>query len=74
MVRGGGGDKKTRYVPFLLTTGGAFHLKAQKFLNEVYEFAKKRKKIDMATGQSGIESTWNTRHESMYWDMQLSVA
>jgi len=74
LVRGGGGDKKTRYVPFILTTGGAFHSKAQKFLNEVYEIAKKGKKIDMAIGQAGIESTWNTRHASMYWDMRLSVA
>jgi len=36
LVRGGGGDKKTIYVPFIVTTGGAFHSKAQKFLNEVY--------------------------------------
>jgi hypothetical protein len=28
LVRGGGGDKKTRYVPFIVTTGGAFHSKA----------------------------------------------
>jgi len=28
----------------------------------------------MATGQACLESTWNTRHASMYWDMLLSVA
>jgi hypothetical protein len=40
----------------------------------VYEIAKKGNVFDMAIGQAGIESTWNTRHASMYWDMRLSVA
>ena len=43
------------------------------FLRESYERAKVTGRWNMAA-QPDIESTWNTRVASTYWDMRLSAA
>ena len=63
----------TVFHPCVISASGGMGPHFVQFLRESYERAKVTGCWNMAA-QHDIESTWNTRAASTYWDMRLSAA
>ena len=55
-------------------SSGGFGPAARAFLKTLYASARRSGHWAMASGQPGVDVTWNTLFASTYWDMRLGMA
>jgi hypothetical protein len=63
----------TTFVPFVMSSSGAFGPAARDFLKVLYKSARERGRWRMSDTPH-LKASWATQFASSYWDMRLSMA
>jgi hypothetical protein len=64
----------TVFNPIVMSASGAMGPSMVRFLKGVYKSAKQPESTWPMASQPEIQTSWNTREASSYWDMRLSLA